>query len=177
MNRLLVIGGASSDILHLKDRTATSAGGAGMYTAMAACRSGAEVTLFGPRPEPCPEELLPVAGRLEAWLGPTIPPAEFLRFEISYRNGTTEYLMTSLESERMLSPASLPADLSGFDIVHVTPMGDSEHQLSFVKACLQRGAKRVSAGTYSVDAKEKPFAVRAVLEQSDYFFMNDMEAK
>ena len=55
MNRLLVIGGASSDVLHLEDRTIACAGGAGMYTAMAARRCGAQTALFGPRPEPCPE--------------------------------------------------------------------------------------------------------------------------
>ena len=36
MNRLLVISGASFDVLQLQDRTVESAGGAGMYTAMAA---------------------------------------------------------------------------------------------------------------------------------------------
>ena len=64
MNRLLVIGGASIDVLHLEDRTVESAGGAGMYTAMAARRCGAQVGLFGPRPDPCPEWLEPVADHL-----------------------------------------------------------------------------------------------------------------
>ena len=84
MNRLLVVGGASSDVLHLQDRTVACAGGAGMYTAMAARRCGAQVALFGPRPDPCPERLKPVAGHLTAWLGPVISPAQLLQFEISY---------------------------------------------------------------------------------------------
>ena len=54
MNQLLVIGGASIDVLHLKDRTITSAGGAGMYTAMAARRCGAQTAMFSARPDPCP---------------------------------------------------------------------------------------------------------------------------
>ena len=62
MNRLLVIGGASFDVLHLEDRTVESVGGAGMYTAMAARRCGALVTMLSPRLEPCPERLQPVAG-------------------------------------------------------------------------------------------------------------------
>ena len=59
MNHLLVIGGASLDVLHLKDKIVNSPGGAGMYTAMAARRCGAQATLFAPRPDPCPASLLP----------------------------------------------------------------------------------------------------------------------
>jgi hypothetical protein len=39
MNRLLVVGGASIDVLHLKDRTVDSAGGAAVYTAVSRLRS------------------------------------------------------------------------------------------------------------------------------------------
>ena len=81
MSRLLVIGVTSVDRLHLQERTVESAGGAGMYTAMAARRCGAEVALFGPRPDPCPERLKPVAGRLTEWLGPVAPPAVTFRRE------------------------------------------------------------------------------------------------
>ena len=63
MNRLLVIGSASSEVLHLEDRTVASAGGAGMYTAMAAHRCGAQVAMFYLRPDPYPEPLKPVAAR------------------------------------------------------------------------------------------------------------------
>jgi hypothetical protein len=72
MNRLLVIGVASVDRLHLQEWTEDSAGGAGMYTAMAARRCGAQVALFGPRPDPCSERLKPVAEHLTEWLGPVI---------------------------------------------------------------------------------------------------------
>ena len=54
MNRLLVIGGATFDRLHFPDRTVESVGGAGMYTAMAAYRCGAQVTMFGLCPDPRP---------------------------------------------------------------------------------------------------------------------------
>jgi sugar/nucleoside kinase (ribokinase family) len=177
MNRLLVIGGASIDILHLKDRTVTSAGGAGMYTAMAARRCGAQVAMFSSRPDPCPEYLKPVAEHLAEWLGPVISPAQLPQFEISYRQGKTEYLKASLDAEKMLSPTLLPADLSKYDLVHVIPIENALRQLSFVQACRQRGAKQISAGTWPGDAVEKPEAVRAVIEQSDYFFMNDVEAR
>jgi hypothetical protein len=116
MSRLLVIGVASVDRLHLQERMVESPGGAGMYTAMAARRCGAQVALFGPRPDPCPERLKPVVGRLTEWLGPVVPPAELPRFEISYRQGRTEYLQASLDSEVMGSPTMLPTDLSRYDL-------------------------------------------------------------
>ena len=176
MNRLLVVGGASFDVLHLEDRTVESVGGAGMYTAMAAHRCGAQVAMFYLRPDPCPEPLKPVAARLTEWLGPVISPAQMLQFEISYRGGKTEYLKASLDALGMLSPTMLPADLSKYDLVHVGPKGDATKQLSFIQACRQRGAKQISAGTGLFIVDEQPQAVRAVMEGSDYFFMNDLEA-
>jgi sugar/nucleoside kinase (ribokinase family) len=176
MNRLLVIGGASLDVLHLKDQTVRCPGGAGMYTAMAARRCGAQVTLFAPRPEPCPESLLPIARHLVDWLGPFVRPEELPHFEISYRGPETEYLRFSFGAETELSAAMLPADLSRFDLVHLIPLGDAARQLSFIEACRQRGAKRISAGTGLTIAAERPQAVRAILDQVDYFFMNDQEA-
>ncbi len=176
MNRLLVIGGASFDVLHLEDRTVDSVGGAGMYTAMAARRCGAQVALFAFRPDPPPESFAPVARRLTEWLGPAVSPEELPQYEISYRGGKTEYLKASMGAEGMLSPTMLPADLSKYDLVHVTPLGDAVRQLSFVQACRGRGAEQISAGMHHPDAFQQPGAVRAVLEQSDYFFMNDLEA-
>jgi sugar/nucleoside kinase (ribokinase family) len=176
MNHLLVIGGASLDVLHLKDRTVKSPGGAGMYTAMAARRCGAQVTLLAPRPDPCPESLLPVARHLLAWLGPVVSPEQLPHFEISYRDAETKYLQVSFGAEVELSPAMLPADLSQFDLVHLIPLGNAARQLSLVKACRQRGARRISAGTGLTIATENPRAVRAILDQVDYFFMNDQEA-
>jgi sugar/nucleoside kinase (ribokinase family) len=177
MNRLLVIGGASIDVLHLKDRTVTCAGGVGMYTAMAARRCGVQAALFGPHPNPCPERLKPVAGHLTEWLGPVVSPAQLPHFEISYRQGKTEYLKASLDAEAMLSPTMLPADLSKYDLVHVGALGDALRQLSFIQACRQRGAKQISAGTSLLIADKQPQAVRAIMEQTDYFFMNSVEAK
>jgi sugar/nucleoside kinase (ribokinase family) len=177
MNRLLVVGGTSIDVLHLKDRTVTCAGGAGMYTAMAARRCGTQVAMFSPRPDPCPEELKPIARHVTEWLGPVVSPAELPQFEISYRQGKTEYLKASLGAEAMLSPTMLPGDLSKYDHVHVCPLDDALRQLSFVQACRQRGAKQISAGTWPGIVDKQPQAVRAVMEQADYFFMNNQEAK
>lgn len=177
MKKLLVIGGASYDTLHLADRTVNSAGGAGMYTAMAALRCGVGASLFSPRPEPCPEYLRPVAERLTAWLGPSISPEALPHFEIDNRAGKTEYLAKEFKAELSLSPTMLPPDLGAYDLVHVVPLGDARLQLSFVEACRQRGAKQLSAGTYIHIVQDQPEIVRSVIRETDFFFMNHHEAK
>ena len=133
--------------------------------------------MLSPRPDPCPENLEPVAARLTEWLGPVISPAQMLQFEISYRGEKTEYLKASLDALGMLSPTMLPADLSKYDLVHVDPRGDATKQLSFIQACRQRGAKQISAGTGLFITKEQPQVVRAVIQHSDYFFMNEIEVR
>lgn len=176
MNQLLVVGEASFDVLHLEDRTVESVGGAGMYTAMAASRCGAQVTMLSPRPDALPERLIPIAAHLVEWLGPDISPEKMLKFEISYRGGKTEYLNMSLDAVDMLTPTMLPEDLSRYDLIHVDPRGDATKQLSFVQACRERGAKQISAGTGLFIAKEQSKTVRVVMELTDYFFMNELEA-
>ncbi|MBV5323100.1 MAG: hypothetical protein JZU60_04610, partial [Ilumatobacteraceae bacterium] len=176
MPHLLIIGGASSDILHLNHKIVPSAGGAGMYTAMAAHRSGAQISLFAPCPNPVPEILQPVAERLHAWLGPVVAPDQLPHFEISYQGGKTEYIKSLFGAESILTPAMLPNDLSNYDCVHVIPLGDAQRQLSFISACRERGAKRISAGTYLASVREAPQFVRAIMQQTDLFFMNQSEA-
>jgi sugar/nucleoside kinase (ribokinase family) len=177
MNHLFVIGGAANDRLHLPDQTVNAVGGAGMYTAMAARRCGARVTMFGLRPDPCPEHLQPVARYLTTWLGPDVPPAQLPQFEISYRGGKTTYLNAIRGAEPMLSPTMLPADLSQIDLLHVTPQSDPDLQLSFLQAGRERGAAKIAAGTDPDQAVQQPDAVWAIMAQSDYFFMNSREAE
>jgi sugar/nucleoside kinase (ribokinase family) len=174
---LLVIGGASLDILHLGAQRVRSAGGAGMYTAMAAWRCGARVSLFAPRPVPMPAELQPVADRVEEWLGPSVAPDSLPRFEIVHEGGTATYLEASFGAESALAPESLPNDLSRFEIVHVVPLGDVRRQLGFIRASRKKGARLVSAGTYirGVDAGSQD--VRRIIEETDIFFMNRGEAE
>jgi sugar/nucleoside kinase (ribokinase family) len=176
MNHLLVIGEASFDRVHLPEAISKSVGGAGVYTAMAAHRCGAHVALFGLRPEPCPKTLQPVADRLNEWLGPAVSPEQLPRFEIAYRGDKTEYLAASRGAEPTLSPAMLPADLSTYDLVHVTAKASLEQQLAFVEACRQRGAPQISAGADLSQTLERPAAVRAIVEKTDYFFLNEVEA-
>jgi sugar/nucleoside kinase (ribokinase family) len=177
MKQLLVIGGASNDILHLEDQTVQSIGGVGMYTAMAAQRCGVGASILSHPPDPCPEAFQPIIHRLTEWLGPSVSPDQLPHFEISYKGGVTKYLDVSLRSEADLFPAMLPTNLSKYQIVHVAQKADIAVQMSFIKACRQRGAKLISAGTYPVNATNQPQSVRALIDQSDFFFMNQCEAE
>jgi ribokinase len=48
--------------------------------------------------------------------------------------------------------------------------------LLFLQACRERGARRISAGTYYRLVQSEPATVRALFEQADLFFMNENEA-
>jgi len=146
-----------------------------MYTAMAAHRSGAAVTLYAPHPRPMPEALRSVAASV-TWLGPSIEPTELAHFEISYRNGTTTYDNAFFGAEDSLSPAGLPDDLSGFDCVHLVPLGDIRRQHAFMLACRERGAHRISAGTALDLINAQPDDADAILRDADILFMNADEA-
>jgi hypothetical protein len=148
-----------------------------MYTAMAARRCGAQVTMLGPRPDPCPEVFEPVARHLEAWIGEVVSPEELPRFEISYRGGKTKYLNLSLRASRRLTTDMLPADLSKYDLVHVTQKADVSDQLPFVRACRRGGARLISSGTHPGDAANSPESVREVIRACDFFFMNLREVR
>jgi len=171
--RILVIGGASLDTLDGADDLV--AGGAGMYTAMAARRGGASVTLFAPRPEPMPDALQQVAASLE-WLGPSVELQDFAHFEITYTNSQAVYVRSHFGGEESLSPQELPAALSGFDCVHLVPLGNLRQQHNFMLACRERGARRISAGTALHLINKQPEDATAVLQGSDLFFMNEEEA-
>ncbi len=176
MKHLLVIGGASFDILHLEKETVSCAGGAGMYTAMAAQRCGLRVSMFSNRPHPVPLQLQPIADRLYDWLGPIVPPEQLPHIEIAYGPHKTDYLKLDLGAQVDLTPALLPDDLSIYDCLHVIPLDKSLQQLTFVRACRQRGARLISAGTCFPILDINPQAVHEVINEVDIFFMNDIEA-
>lgn len=176
MSQLLVIGGASLDTLHLKDQTVTSAGGGGIYTCLATIRSGADAALFTPKPEPMPVQFVDVASRLKAWFGPGIPVERMPRFEIEYQGDKANYLRTFNDAEAELSVNQIPENLSQYDFIHVTPLGDSQRQQEFLRACRERGARRLSAGTYLCTLREQPEVVHQNMALADVFFMNEEEA-
>jgi sugar/nucleoside kinase (ribokinase family) len=176
VNQILVIGCASSDTLHIGGQTFHAAGGAGLYTALAASCTGARVTLFAPRPEPMPVEFVSVTEHV-AWMGPLISSEKLPRLEIAHHgDGKATLISASWGAESQLSPDDLASDLSEFGCVHVAALSSAQRMLDFVRACRQRNAKRISAGTYAHVCKVEPATVRAIFEQADCFFMNENEA-
>ena len=174
---ILVIGSASLDVLHFSGQTASSAGGAGMYTAAAAHRLGASATMFAPCPSPVPAPLQPVVERIQ-WIGPVVAPDELPRFEIEHQpGGATRLLNAFWGAEARLSPDDLPDNLSLYGLIHIAAIKTARRQLDFLRACRQRGATRISAGTYGRVVEDERENVRALFEQADIFFMNESEAR
>ena len=171
--KALIVGGASLDTLEGSDDFVP--GGAGMYTAMAARRSGADVTLYAPRPVPMPDELLPVNDSL-TWLGPTIPQADLAHFEIHYDDDRAIYVQARFGTEDSLSTEELPLDLSDFAFVHIIPLGDIRHQLKILRICRERGARNISAGTALDLINAQPEVANEIVSEADILFMNEAEA-
>ena len=154
----------------------TAAGGAALYTAAAAWRAGAAVTLLAPRPDPLPEFLQPAAARFP-WIGPIIDPEQLPRLEIAhYGGGKAALLSAAWGAEALLTPADLPDDLSGYRFVHIAALRSAQRQVDFLRGCRQRGAMRISAGTYGHVVYDETATVRALFEEADLFFMNENEA-
>ena len=174
MSKILIIGGASFDTLHFFGQTHHSPGGAGMYTALAARRCGAEAGIFGPRPHPMPASLQPVADRL-SWLGPQVTPDEIPRMEIEHNAKGTTYLRVYSGAEATLDPAQLPADLSGYNAIHVISLGSISRQLAFLQACRQRRAPFLSAGANFHDFQSNPQKAQEILDVADALFLNEPE--
>jgi sugar/nucleoside kinase (ribokinase family) len=177
---VFVIGTASLDVLHLADgRIAEAAGGAGLYTALAARRTGARTGLYAPRPEPLPERLQPVAQRLQ-WLGPVISPERLPRLEIQHHGGGKATLLAaSWGAEAELLPAELPAAVTEARFVHIAALSTAQRQRDFLEALRRQaeGQSLISLGTYARLAYGETEAVRQLLAEADLFFMNENEAK
>src|SRR5215211_3286826 len=145
-NSLIVIGGASLDILHFAGRTERSAGGSGLYTALAATRMGMRVSMIAPRPNPVPPELERAMQRLD-WRGKEFPPEELPTFEIAYPGGgQTEYLNIWWRSEADLSLNYIPDDLPA-GLVYCIPMIDTNHQVEFLRHFKAQG-RIIACGTH-----------------------------
>ena len=173
---VLVLGGASLDVLHLGGQTASSAGGAGLYTALAAHCAGAKVGMYAPRPDPMPAELRPAEERL-TWLGPVVPPDQLPRFEIAHHGGGHATLVNAFcGAENQLTPGALPSELGDATIVHIAALRTADRQLRFAQACRSWGIPRLSAGTYGRSVTGERDLVRQLFEAVDLFFMNENEA-
>ncbi|MBI4672904.1 MAG: hypothetical protein HY741_14715 [Chloroflexi bacterium] len=173
---LLIIGGASLDVLHLQNETRKSSGGAGMYTALAAARAGARVTMFAPRPDPMPPELAPLAERVN-WIGPIVPPEQLPSFEIAhYGNGKAELVGARWGAEALLTPENLPDMNFEADIVYCGPLADPARQLAFIRHFKTRGY-RTAVGTYWRAVSNFRDIVRQTQRDVDIFFCNENEAR
>ncbi len=187
---IFVIGTASLDVLHFAGQTARTAGGAGMYTALAAARLGARVGLFAPRPDPLPAPLRPIAGRLH-WLGPVIPPEALPRLEIEHHGGGRATLrQAAWGAEPQLTPDRLPLEVTRASIVHIAALSTARRQLKFLHALKKQRAgiggqglalgqshPWVSVGTYARLVYGDREGVRRLFEVADCFFMNENEAR
>ncbi len=178
MPRILVIGLASLDLLHLPGRVALeAAGGAGLYTALGLAVAGADATLFAPRLREWPEPLRRAAERL-TWLGPFVGAVELPRLEIAHHGGGRATLLgASWGGEAALDPDALPGDLGRYDVVHVAALRSAARQADFVAACRARGCRALSVGTYGRIAQAETASVRGLLAAADFFFMNENEAR
>jgi sugar/nucleoside kinase (ribokinase family) len=173
--QLTIIGGASIDTLHLDAGEVTTAGGAGLYTALAARRAGSAVTMVAPKPVPTPVELAAAAAVLD-WRGPEAKPGDLPHFDISYDgSGRRTLNIDRLGREGNLDPRRTIADLPA-GLVYVVPLTDPRLQLEFVRQLKAKG-RWVGCGTYPCGAREKNEIVREAFDLADAFFCNEEEAE
>lgn len=176
MIKILVVGGVAIDTIVRNGKRCEVAGGAGVYTSLAAAACGAEVSLLALRPEPLPLVLVPFGGRLSSWQGPPIPARELSHFEIGLDADVPSFRIVNMGPEERLTVDMLPDDIQRYDCVHVTPVSGAARQLEFVRALQRQGAKEISAGTFIHEVKNHPEKMLEVIRLVDYFFMNEHEA-
>jgi sugar/nucleoside kinase (ribokinase family) len=176
MNSGLVIGCASFDRLHIAEQTYNTIGGAGMYTALAAARSGTATTLLAPKPHPLPELFTKVVQYIN-WIGPTTPPEGLPQLEIAHHGGGRATLINAVwGAEASLTSKFLPDDLASYQFIHIAALSSAARQLEFLRACRARGATYISAGTYTRVVYGETETVRTLFAEADVFFMNENEA-
>lgn len=174
--RLLVVGGASLDLIHVRGTPVRTPGGAGLYTALAAARAGAEVTMLSPVPDPMPPELAPARDLLR-WVGPTVDLDGLPRFEIAYDDdGAVTRFREHLGAEPDMTPQllDLVPDLPA--AAYCVPFMDAGLQRRFIDALRERGCLTVAA-TYGKAARRETELVRATLQRADLSFCNADEAR
>ncbi len=174
--RLLVIGGASLDRIHVRGHAVATPGGAGLYTALAAARAGIEVTMLSPVPDPMPPELAWVRDMIR-WVGPVVDLDGMPRFEIAYdERGAVTLFREHLGAEPSMTPALLDLVPNLPRCAYCVPFMDAALQRAFVDALRARGCLTV-AGTYGKAAQQQPVLARATLDLVDLSFCNAQEAE
>lgn len=174
---ILVVGGVSWDTITLPDGSTYSApGGAALYTAQGVWAAGGRVTLYALRPDPLPEAFAPIAAHAD-WTATTIPTADLPTLHIRHNGGgQAQLLRATWGGATVLDPQHLPADLSSFAWVHICGLATVAQQQAFVQVARQRGAPRISLGTYRSLAQRETAALRELATQVDFFFCNEAEA-
>lgn len=169
--RLLVVGGASLDRIHVRGEAIATPGGAGLYTALAAARAGAEVTMLAPVPDPMPPELAPALGALR-WIGPTVGLDDLPRFEIAYdAAGSVTLFREHLGAEPDMTPDLLDLVVDLPACAYCVPFMDARLQRRFVDALRQRGCLTV-ASTYGKAARADTELVGSTMALADLSFCN-----
>ncbi|MEZ5298299.1 MAG: hypothetical protein R2697_19115 [Ilumatobacteraceae bacterium] len=169
--KLLVVGGASLDTIHVDGVPVATPGGAGLYTALAAARAGAQVTMLAPRPDPMPAELAPALDRI-TWIGPTVGLDGLPRFEIAYDDeGAVTLFREHLGAEPDMTPALLDEIDDMPSCAYCVPFMDARLQRRFVDALRARGCLTVAA-TYGRAARLETELVRDTLDLADLSFCN-----
>ena len=173
--RLLVVGGASLDLIHVRGVPTPTPGGAGLYTALAAARAGADVTMLAPLPDPMPPELAPALDRIR-WVGPSVGLDGLPRFEIAYDDeGSVSLFHEHLGAEPDMSPDLLDLVDHLPACAYCVPFMDAALQRMFVDELRVRGCLVVAA-TYGKAARRQTELVRSTLDLADLSFCNADEA-
>lgn len=178
MSKVLIIGCASYDTLHLEPSNLTVAtpGGAGLYTALAVRATGADCTLLSPRTAPTVKTFAELYNHLD-WIGPGVEENEMPHLEIvQHGNDRATLRSASWAAESQLTPDVLPADLNQYALIHIGALSSAAKQLEFASFIKQRSDCRLSAGTYAKLAYNETDVVKKVMAGCDFFFMNENEA-
>jgi sugar/nucleoside kinase (ribokinase family) len=188
LNSILIIGCVSLDTIHLEQngsrQSYNTIGGAGLFTALAAAHSGAEVTLYAPKASPMPAALAAVDKAVN-WIGPLVKPDEMPTLEIVHHGeGRATLITASWGPEKLLVPESLytTTELShqrmdAYDTVHIAALSTAKRQFEFLKFFSEREAPMlISVGTYARAINADRETVRRLLDQCNAFFMNSNEA-
>jgi sugar/nucleoside kinase (ribokinase family) len=176
--KILIIGCASTDIVHLEQKSISvqSNGGAGLYTALAAAAAGANCKLLAPKPEDVSALCLKSIEKLE-WIGPLARQGEYPHLEIIHHGNDRATLCNAgWGIEPKVTPSFLPENLSDYAIVHIAALSSASRQLEFLKSIKAQSECKISTGTYARVALNETATVRELCRLSDFVFMNENEA-
>ena len=174
--RLLVVGGASLDMIYVRGVPVPTPGGAGLYTALAAARAGAQVTMLAPLPDPMPPELAPALERLH-WVGPAVGIDDLPRFEIAYDDdGAITLFREHLGAEPDMTPDLLDLIDDLPPTAYCVPFLDAQLQRRFIDALTSRGCLTV-ASTYGQAVRLDTDLVRSTFAVADLSFCNADEER